>query len=83
MNRRSIRFNSVFALLTLSVYREGLRDICDAPKEMPVTRICGKNETANLRFAAARAALPSVPITKQFELLVKSGFLNQNVEFCA
>ena len=83
MNRRSVRFNSFFALLTLPVYREGLHHICDAPKEMPVTRISRKNEMANLRFAAARPALPRVPIAKQFELLVEPGFFDQTIEFCA
>ena len=83
MNRRSIRFNSFLALLTLPVYREGLRHICDAPKETPVTQVHSGNEIQILRLAAARAALPGVPITQQFELLVEAGLLDENIEFGA
>src|SRR5260370_6530307 len=83
MDRRSIRFNSFLALLTLPVYREGLHDICDASKETPVTRVHCENETPGLRLAAARAALPGGPITKQFELLVEAGLLDKNIQFGA
>src|SRR6266704_610029 len=83
MNRRSIRSNSFLALLTLPVYREALPDICDAPKATPVTRVHCENETPGLRLAAARAVLPGVPITKQFELLVEAGLLDKNIQFGA
>src|SRR5260370_12758609 len=83
MNRRSIRFNSSLALLTLPVYREGLHDICDAAKETPVTRVYCENDIQSLRLAAARAALPGVPVTKQFELLVEAGFFDENIKFGA
>src|SRR5258706_4900490 len=83
MNRRSILFNSFLGLLTLPVYREGLHHICDAPKETPVTQGSFRNETRSLRLAAACAALPGVPITKQFELQVEAGFLDENIEFGA
>src|SRR6266513_1496071 len=36
-----------------------------------------------LRLSAARAALPCVPVTKQFELLVEAGFFDENIEFGA
>ena len=38
---------------------------------------------ANLRFAPARTTLPGVPISKQFELLVESGFFDENIKLCA
>src|ERR1700741_3812015 len=83
MNRRSIRFNSLLALVTLLVYREGLNHIGDAPKETRVTWAYRKKKTPRLWLAAARAPLPGVPIAKQFELLVKAGFFDENVEFGA
>src|SRR6266849_8482628 len=83
MNRRSIRFNSFLALPTLPVYREGLHPICDAPKETPITQVNCENEIQSLWLAAARAALPGVPIAKQFELLVEAGILDENIQFCA
>src|SRR6266568_7482372 len=83
MDRRSIRFHSFLALLTLPVYREGLHDICDASKETPVTGAYCENDIQRLWLAAARAALPGVPITKQFELLVEAGLLDKNIQFGA
>ncbi len=37
----------------------------------------------SLRLAAARAALPGVPVAKQFKLLVEAGFFHENIEFAA
>src|SRR5256885_13284730 len=53
------------------------------PKRRTSCRTVAKTGWLSLWPAAARAALPGVPITKQFELLVEAGFLHENVEFGA
>jgi hypothetical protein len=46
-------------------------------------RKCYDNQMTDLRFAAARAALPGVPVAKQFELLAEAGVFDENIEFSA
>src|SRR5258708_29655474 len=83
MDRGSFLFSSFVALFTLPVYREDPGERCDGSEEMPVTRICRESQMLILRPAAARAALPRVPIAKRFELLLEAGFFHENIEFAA
>ena len=39
------------------------------------------DENATLRFAAAGAALPGVPVAERLHLLVEAGFFHEHVEF--
>src|SRR5260370_17416882 len=44
------------------------------------TRMRSKKQALNLWLAATRGALPGVPVTKQFELLVKASLFDEELE---
>src|SRR5215470_11046915 len=68
---------------TLPVYREGADGECAAPRVMPYPQDSVWMNRGVLRFAAAGAGLPRVPIAKHLHLLVEARLFHLRLDFRA